>query len=498
LKNSEKNVSYGGRGRNIHSKFIEYIKKIVTHRNYKNMPWAIDDQQKIRWNAPSHRPPGGPWSNLHDERLGWWQAKAKELKIPMTGTWISKTAKKIHPFGGKPCQICGIVRSIHYEYPTVRILKKINGINGLSIPFEYRDFLTINQIAAEVYRQIGKEGLKKLCIILGISEKYSSSLPVFIKFVSEIFIPDEPRGILSPGAMSNAPDRLDGFHTFNICCRASEDTGRNKDNLKTYGQDRRAFEFWCEGDWSAASRLMKEKVVGKCANCGSNQQLTADHVGPISLGFCHRPKFVALCRGCNSGKNNRMSKLDIDNLIQDEKSGATVVSSYAKTVWDLLKNSASNDETALQISKIMRANQHHYLMMLSEIKDAGYTEFLKSLLHPEYAKNRYKMIGFKGTDFSYKKLEVSKRQDTYSDSLEVRMIRISLDALDEYRSKENRNPLLIEDKELKKLEKELFELLKNKNNDNAKIKLNEYMTLVGQKLVKFGIPRAHMKNNKKK
>lgn len=491
-------VSYGGRGRKIHPVFIEYMKKIVKHPNYKGMPWSIDKEGKIRWNAPSHRPPGGPWSNLHDERGEWWKKKARELKIPMTGNWISKVAKEIHPFKAKPCQICGEIRSIRYEYPTVRIIKKINEIEGISIPFEHRDFLTINQIAIEINNQIGKEGLKKLCKILGIDEKFSSSISSLTKHLSEVFVQSEPKGILSPGAMSNAPDRLEGFHTFNICCRPTEDTGRNKDNLKTYGQDRRAFEFWSEGDWSAASRLMKEKVTGKCASCGSEEQLTADHEGPISLGFCHRPKFVALCRGCNSGKNNRMSKSDIENLIHDEKKGATVVSGHAKTVWDLLKNSVESDGKALQISKIMRANQHQYLTILSKIKNEGHEEFLKTLLHPEFAKNRYKIIGFKGTDFSYEKLEVSKRQDTYSDSLEERMIRISLDSLDDYASKENRNPLLVEDKDLEKIEKEMFGFLAKKNYIDAKKKLDEYMSLVGKKLVEFGIPRAHMKSRKKK
>jgi Alw26I/Eco31I/Esp3I family type II restriction endonuclease len=493
-----KKVPYGGRGRATHPKFIAYMRKIVKHANYKKMPWAIDNEKKIRWNAPSHRPPGGSWSNLHDERLEWWKTKATKLKIQMTGNWISKVAKKIHPFGSKPCQICGVERSLNYEYPTVRILKKINQIEGIGMPFEYRDFLTIGQIASEIDKQIGKDGLVKLCVILGISKEHSKSIQIFLKYISDNYAPNEPKGILSPGAMSNAPDRLDGFHTFNICCRDTQDTGRTKKNLKTYGQDRRAFEFWCEGDWSAANRLMTKQVIGKCNICGSEQQLTADHIGPISLGFCHRPKFIALCKGCNSGKNNRMSKSDIQNLIYDEENGKTVISRHAKKAWDLLKHSAKDDYVSLQISKIMRANQHHYLMMLSKIKDAKHIEFLKSLLHPEYAKNRYKIIGFKGTDFSYTKLEVEKRQNTYSESMEKRMIRISLDALDEYSSKENRNPLLIVDKELEILEKELFELLIKKRYDDAKIKLNEYMDLIGQKLVKCGIPRAYMKNNKKK
>ena len=37
----------------------------------------------------------------------------------------------------------------------------------------------------------------------------------------------ELRGRLSPGAMSNPPDRLDGFHTYNLCCRSKQDTGRS-------------------------------------------------------------------------------------------------------------------------------------------------------------------------------------------------------------------------------------------------------------------------------
>jgi len=70
-----------------------------------------------------------------------------------------------------------------------------------------------------------------------------------------IIVPRKPRGLLSPGAMSNAPDRLDGFHTYNLCCRPTQDTGRAVDNLKSYGDDRRAFEQWCEGDWAAANLL---------------------------------------------------------------------------------------------------------------------------------------------------------------------------------------------------------------------------------------------------
>ncbi|HFL9475791.1 TPA: Alw26I/Eco31I/Esp3I family type II restriction endonuclease, partial [Escherichia coli] len=56
--------------------------------------------------------------------------------------------------------------------------------------------------------------------------------------------------------MANPPDRFDGFHSFNRCCRSIADKGRTKENLKSYVTDRRVFEYWVDGDWVAADRLM--------------------------------------------------------------------------------------------------------------------------------------------------------------------------------------------------------------------------------------------------
>ena len=92
LQSSEQinRYKYGGRGREWNPNFVKYMYKIVNHHNYKKMPWGIDKKGKIRWNAPSHRPPGGKWSNLHNERLDWWKKKALEINVPIEGKWISK------------------------------------------------------------------------------------------------------------------------------------------------------------------------------------------------------------------------------------------------------------------------------------------------------------------------------------------------------------------------------------------------------------------------
>src|SRR3989344_5621096 len=43
------------------------------------------------------------------------------------------------------------------------------------------------------------------------------------KVMSLDYVYPNKRNSMSPGAMSNAPDRLDGYHTYNLCCRAKQD-----------------------------------------------------------------------------------------------------------------------------------------------------------------------------------------------------------------------------------------------------------------------------------
>ena len=486
---------YGGRGREWHPNFVKYMYNTVSHPNYRGMPWAIDDKGKIRWDAPSHRPPGGKWSNLHDERLEWWKKKAKEIRIPLEGKWISKTAKEIHPFKRKPCQTCGREMSLLYEYPTKRTIEKLNQIPNLITPFDYFDFQSIVSIIPEVVNQVGKDALPRLCQILSVPTTLSKDYDSFIDYVRNALVEHEAKSILSPGAMSNAPDRLDGFHTYNLCCRSKQDTGRLPENLIKYGIDRRAFEYWCDGDWSAANFLMRQRVVGKCAKCERDLELTADHVGPLSLGFCHRPKFRAMCRPCNSARNNRMNYEDVKILREDERGGEIVVSWYAQHIWDKLKNAVRNDDDALHLSKIMRANQHHYLVLLSKLVDLGYSEFLEGLLNPEYALNRYELVEFSGKDFSYKELRVHRRQETYVKSMIKRVKRIALDALADYAKKENRNAILFESKDLSELENCIVAALKesSRNYEKPKKLLGDYMDLVAEKLVEKGVPRGYWK-----
>lgn len=151
------------------------------------------------------------------------------------------------------------------------------------------------------------------------------------------------------------------------------DTGRHSSNLARYSQDRRAYENWSEGDWNLSNRLMgefgsfDEKVI--CPFCGKKRKMTADHIGPISLGFTHRPKFNPLCKSCNSGKNNRITLEDVKILLKDEQKGEKVISWHSKYIWDSLKNKIENEEDSLKLSKAMRLNLHNVLTLLAIIKE---------------------------------------------------------------------------------------------------------------------------------
>lgn len=46
-----------------------------------------------------------------------------------------------------------------------------------------------------------------------------------------------------------------------------------------------------------------------CSRCGRTDDLTGDHIQPLSLGGSNRPDNIrVLCRSCNSSKGNGMRK----------------------------------------------------------------------------------------------------------------------------------------------------------------------------------------------
>lgn len=361
--------------RKWHPKFQEYMQFIVKHPNYKGMPSPLKKDGSIRWVVAGN-------SEIGKEREAWWDTKRKELSIEKKPGWKALVAREIHPTGEKPCQICGKMMSLDYVYPN----------KGCSY---HKDSLTpCDREKCPIFKERGK------CPHLG------------------------------PGAMGDAPDRLDGFHSYNRCCRSKEDTGRHADNLRKYGEDRRVYEFWVEGDWKTASWLMK---------LFNKNKVSPDHIGPISLGFCHRPKFEPMTKTENIAKGNRMTFKDVQDLIKDEARSEQVVSWHSSFIWNKIKHLVKNDNDAENLSKLMRENLHKTLLIFSVIHSTGYDEFLiKNFLHPEYAMYQPDFVDFDPKTGKCSKITVNRVNRTEHTRNAKRYIRKSFEALEKYKLKDNR------------------------------------------------------------
>lgn len=445
-------IKYGSKGQEWAPEFVKYMDEIVSHPVYAGMPDAIKEDGKIQWEAPSNRG-GGKYQYTYNRRLEWWKYKAQSIGIDTNqNQWISRTAKIIHPTKEKPCKRCGQIMKIGYYYPTSNLIKRF--LMQYGEEFELSGTESIISVVKRAYSFEGDKLFKRfstLFLAKNITIPTPLNLADAIVWLENKYIPLEP-STLSPGAMSNAPDRFDGFHSFNKCCRDKADTGRHTENLKTYTSDRRVFEFWSEGNWAAADRLMgliKTQFKNEACADGGDGPPTADHIGPLSLGFCHRPEFQLLSRSANSAKNNRMTLSDVQNLLATERRGERVISWYAVELWNRLKLGIITDEDALVLSKMLRDNQKiamHILWLLFVKKKFAFLASLLELIHAEYD---YNFIGLHVDKFitSYERLEASPKSPQYAAEQKSRRIRIAFEALHAYGQKDNRHRFILhEDK----------------------------------------------------
>jgi Alw26I/Eco31I/Esp3I family type II restriction endonuclease len=442
---------YGSKGQTWHLDFVAYMEFIVRHPCYAGMPDAYADENKIQWEAPSNRG-SGRFKDTHHKRRDWWRRKARGLGISTAAQeWISKTAKRLHPTGKKPCKRCGRVMEIRYAYPREALLNRIRKLEYVKMDFTLDRLEHVAELIRRLHSRYGKKILDDLPALLRASgnsvPRAFDSLDACLNWIDSQYIPAEP-SVLSPGAMSNAPDRFDGFHSFNLCCRSKADTGRHKENLASYVTDRRVFEYWADGDWIAADRLMGEiraKLRNEPCRNGHNGPCDADHIGPISLGFSHHPEFQMLCSSCNSAKNNRMNLSDVQRLRQMERAGASVISWHSMALWDLSKQSVTDDETALRLSKILRDNRHSFMAILRQIERAGHHAFLLSLLNLECADYDVEFEGLKVLDHVTQFTAQKRRRRTtkYAIEQKARRCRIAVESLRTYFEKKNRSAFVI-------------------------------------------------------
>lgn len=404
--------------------FVNYQKSIVSHKNYKSLPGKVKDAE-ITWVRVNH-----------EGRRKWWDQKVLEFGVENRAA----VARAIHPpefLGRKPCKVCGSWKSIFYVYPDERHRSKLNALfPWLDLqPYE----LEVSEICDLVYQTDGLDSLSIVLSAFDISTSFEYPLEA-----ANIIIQNQ-RG-LSPGVMSNAPDRLDGFHTYNACCRSKADKGRQKSNLSRYADDRRAFENWAEGNWKLANRIMgmyqssSTEVECPVQGCHRVEIMTADHIGPISLGFRHSQHFQPMCNSCNSRKNNRLTLKDIRALQQLESEGETVISWHSSGIWNQLKAQANDEEGARLISVIMRKNLHIVLMSFAHLRYLGAENLLHTYLSPNYSFLDYGFKKFDPSTGDFEYLERTSRTKN-TESQADRYLRISMESLEKYSSKANRKQL---------------------------------------------------------
>ncbi len=338
-----------------------YEALIVNHPNYTFLP----QEYKKNWVSVS--------KEGLNPRKPFWDTKHKELidsdQIPKKSN-LKNVASFIHPTKKHVCAKCGIECSIYYEYPTVNTWKWLkkefdfdkNDTTKYLTIFEIYDNLTISnkKDVFEKYLGMSMTKLETVCK----NDTYSGSK-------------------LSPGVMSNAPDRLDGFHSYNsLCgCRSQHDKGRSADNMKSYTRDRRAYELLADGKCLVANCLMGKlnTITKKCPLCSKSNIMTADHIGPISLGFIHDPtNFQACCNRCNSSKNNRITEEDVAKIKSIEDKGMCLLSWWAKDAWEKNKN-----KNITILKKMLDKNTKKFLSVIQWIK-MNKLDVLESFINENY------------------------------------------------------------------------------------------------------------------
>lgn len=409
-----------------HPNFLQYMHDIVNHPNYEGLPITIKQDGSYSWIATAK-------SEIGQERIRWCLEKAADLGIPNQPGVYADVMLKIHPTKWKVCQTCGKQMSLYYHYPNAHFLKGLNKV----FRSDYTDCDHIGYIWDDLlHRCVPQHTIAAYLIDKG-------GLPLNPQTASKEEVIDAlefacrkgGKACLGPGAMSNFPDRYDGFHTYNRCCRPEQDKGRSKENLKSYTKDRRAYEYWSDGNIHAANQFMGSSFF---------EGTSADHIGPISLGFVHDPRYLQrMPGGDNSAKRDRLQLVDIAHAIEvEDRTGICAMSWFSCILWEYIKQNYAHNQRKISTvyRDALKQNMANFMYVLWYILEHcpknGEAYLVTALLEPN----------FKYFNYSYEFNELGEitaqfpRHFTERNSNETeRYCRIALESVYDYNKKENRN-----------------------------------------------------------
>ena len=413
-----------------HPRFLKYMEKIVNHQNYEGLAIKKKPDGTYGWITTAK-------SAIGKLRIDWCIKKGQELGFTVEYKaypgMYADVMLAIHPTKWKVCQICGKEMSLYYHYPNANFLKSLNKRFA-------SDFSDCDHIS-DIWDELIHKGIRKTDIASFFISKGALDLNAITASKEEIIDALEyacrknGKKCLGPGAMSDFPDRFDGFHTYNRCCRATQDKGRSKENLKSYAKDRRAYEYWSDGNIHAANQFMHSSFF---------EGTSADHIGPISLGFVHDPRYLQPMPGSdNSSKRDRLQVVDIESIIETERrTGIYPMSWQSKGIWEFIKSNYNKfpDKVPTVYRDALKQNMADFMYILKTIlencpnygEDFLVTAFLAPNYH--YFKYTYK-FNEKGEIISQEPRHYTARNQYETDSYR----RIAIEAVYDYSDKDNRN-----------------------------------------------------------
>ena len=434
-----------GRGKfKAHENYVAYMKYIVDHPSYSGMPNAVAASGKINWQVSSGKTTGFYEDYL--ARKDWWLKKADEIGAEGTGEEggrLTLTARLIHPTGYRNCRLCGKSTNVGYFYVNSNLYKQ------LSNSFPSEDF-EIHQSISSVVENLFASKYKESVVVF-LQTNFPERIDYFNKYGFSKTAFEKSNFLrsnrLSPGFMGNPPDRLDGFHDYDVFCRKKSDPGRHDENMRSYNHDRRSFEWWNEGDWALADALYNKAGSGYCSHQNCNKQLTRispDHVGPLSCGFKQNGIFLPTCPEHNSAKNRRFTQSDVKYLIEKENQTGEICASWqVKAHWNKYKLQIDNDKDAFLLSNSLRSLQDMYLRVLWEALQAGRITFLVRFIKPQLAYVNYEFRDLDASNLVYSTYHTTESKTNLRRSFATRIPRIALNSLKEYSSKSARSRKLL-------------------------------------------------------
>ena len=458
-----------------HHRFQKYMEMIINHPNYKGLPITQMADGTYNWIATAQ-------SEIGKQRKNWCISKAKELNFISDDKdypgMYADVMLEIHPTKWKVCQICGKEMSLYYHYPNANFLKSLNK----KFNYEFSSCDNINDIWDELINQ----GIKKIEIAEFLINKGQLKLNASTSNKDEIIENLEyacrkgNKKCLGPGAMSNFPDRFDGFHTYNRCCRATQDKGRSKINLKSYTKDRRAYEYWSDGNIHAANQFMGSSFF---------DGISADHIGPISLGFVHDSHYLQpMSSSDNSSKRDRLQIIDIENILKTEKrTGIYPMSWQSRLIWEFIKkNYSSNPDKVPSLYRdALKQNMANFMYVLLTILETcpnnGENFLVSAFLEPNYEYFKYSYtFDKKGNIISKTNRHYTGRNQNETE----RYKRIAIEAVYDYNEKDNRNRKhYLNPEELKILNSLCTDIEQGKSTDYCKKKLISLIEKIEKRII---------------